>query len=181
MDFSEVFLGRYAPSGPVPAPYDWSELEARFGSALPDDYKALTGRLGAFAIDEFIGVLDPVSVVQLSVSGQEVLRAAHPGATGVPVWQEVGGGPDPGGLEMDRIPYEELVKVGSTDTGERIHWQKAGPHPNGWPLLVGSDGPWCRYHMTLSEFLIRAIDRDIELAWVTDDDWPGDEVDVAPW
>jgi hypothetical protein len=118
------------PADPLEAgrPDRWPEVEAKLGTALPDDFKAFTERYGSGKFDDFLYLFNPFAADpagNLLAASDTVLaayrgsRAKFPNRLPLPPW------PEPGGL----------LPLGRSDNGNELYWLTEGPPPS-WPVVA---------------------------------------------
>jgi len=155
------------PPRPVelpPHPGAWAEVEARLGTRLPRDYKALIERYGSVYVDQFLGICNPFSrSFGYNLECRlEMLR----------------GYVERHGLDDARafFPAEGgLLPFGTTDNGNNLFWQTSG-EPDAWHVVV-DDGGRPEYEVfhrqTMTDFLWQLLSRTASCQFFPED-FPGD-------
>lgn len=107
---------------------DWAAAEARLGTALPSDYKALADLFGPGAFDGFVQLYlpdDPYS--DLVEHAEHLTRFGK--ANGTDLWRPYGLHPTPGGL----------LQWADTEQADGFYWITDGPDPDRWPIVATAD------------------------------------------
>ncbi|MEV7520171.1 SMI1/KNR4 family protein [Streptomyces sp. NPDC091371] len=133
--------------------FDWADVEARLGTALPGDYKQLVELFGVGAFDGFLTLYLP----DARFPGEDIVRAAERGRAYGELWEPYEAYPAPGGL----------LEWASSEQADQCFWLTEGPDPDRWPVMVTEDVPdsWQRFDGTTAEFVYRMLtDRSHPLA-----------------
>ncbi|MFJ3307513.1 SMI1/KNR4 family protein [Streptomyces sp. NPDC086549] len=119
---------------------DWAAVEARLGTPLPCDYKALVETFGHGMFDGFHCVFMPDELVKTTELAAR-LGQAH--------WEPHPPFPAPGGL----VPWM------GNEHEQSFHWITEGPDPDRWPVYLSGDGPEAgdRFDCTATEYLYRHL------------------------
>jgi len=102
---------------------DWSQVEAKLGIVMPQDYKDFISIYGAVSILGFVNIINPIHVKSENLEAMDPLRLLRQNYGTeyypYPVY------PDPSGLLL----------WGITDNGDDIFWQTIGS-PEQWPIVI---------------------------------------------
>jgi hypothetical protein len=141
---------------PPSRPYDpgtpeqWDAMEAKLGTRLPSDFRAIAERYGGGTFDHFIHL---ASVGELSRAPRidELLDSSNM------TWDTRKGS----SYALPRGIYPKLgglLPCGVTDNGDLLHW-KTGGDPDRWTIaVVGARlGPVEEFKCGFAEFLVRAL------------------------
>jgi hypothetical protein len=111
------------PIAPVGAPFDWADVEARLGTALPADYKAYCDRYGHGAI-EAGWALSPRTPDSPDAFGDlfDTLLRDHLGKDGRPPYPARGG----------------LLAFATSELKATLWWRTDGA-PDAWPIVLEDD------------------------------------------
>ncbi|MFD7258627.1 SMI1/KNR4 family protein [Streptomyces sp. NPDC059874] len=125
--------------------FDWADVEARLGTALPGDYKRLVELFGFGAFDGFLTMRMP----DARFPREDIVRSAERSAAGRGLWEPYEAYPTPGGL----------LEWASSEQADQCFWLTDGPDPDKWPVLVTQDVPdsWVRFDGTTAEFVHRML------------------------
>ena len=152
----------------TPERHAWQGVEARIGTALPDDYKAFIERLGTGRIDDFLWVFNPFSdnthlnLVEQIAPQLENLRVLEKEFNERLPYALF---PDPGGL----LPFA------STDNGDVLFWRTVGT-PNHWTVVVNeARAPeYEEFASNMTDFLFNILTRTT-VCKTFPEDFPGDD------
>jgi hypothetical protein len=130
----------------------WDRVERSLGTELPLDYKELLATYGSGAVDGFLWILNPfaknhhLNLIHEGRAKLEALAALIHETVPYPLY------PNPNGL----------LPCAVTDNGDVMFWICSG-HPSEWNLAINEGrGPrWREYKLSLTDFLIRLISREL--------------------
>ncbi|NUS88023.1 MAG: SMI1/KNR4 family protein [Streptomyces sp.] len=126
---------------------DWTAVEERLGTALPEDFRRFLARYGAGTIDGMLIVLSPdpevPAVMPVSRLSPRVLEA--------PEWRQW----NPSHLGR-RHRAEDMLVWGLTAAADTLCWLTEDPDPQRWPVAVWArhGGGWNLYDCGMAEFLL---------------------------
>lgn len=135
---------------------DWLAVEARVGTALPADYKALVQAYGTGEFYEFMSVLNPFATHEfrnLLCVAEWRLRNYNECRRLMPEYFTVPAFPEPG----------RVYPWATTINGDELYWITEGP-PDGWGVMfieTRSSDP-LRFPMTTTEFLVALFTRTVD-------------------
>jgi hypothetical protein len=143
---------------------DWAVLEARLGTALPSDFRALAEAYPVLVIDEFLMVSLPRPGAEASwasrCQGDEILQD----------WYEMGD------ME-DYVPFPQpggLISWASSYSGDVFYWKTSPVDPDAWPVVVRTDNAdWIEFPVGAVEFLAGVCGRTIDVPGMPGD-FPSD-------
>lgn len=132
---------------PPPLTVDWTAVQERLGTALPDDYRQLAEIFGYGAFDGYLRFHVPDAQSNSLVQGAEFL--AEFGQTHPDFLAPYPVHPAPGGL----------LQWADTQQGHTTYWLTEGGDPNRWPILTIDDAhdEWRRFDGTTGEFIFRML------------------------
>ncbi|WP_405584983.1 SMI1/KNR4 family protein [Streptomyces sp. NBC_01190] len=133
--------------------FDWTSLEGRLATTLPEDYKWLVSTYGAGKFDDFMHVLQPTSPfpsIQLEYSWKrstEVLELLSEG---------------------EDIPYpiDTLHPVATSDNGDTIYWVgSADTDPGAWTITANGarNRNWPKFEGGIVSFLVGVLSGDVRM------------------
>ena len=142
------------PLVPEGAPFDWADVEARLGTALPADYKAYCDRYGHGAISANWGLSPVTPDCPESFSDLfDTLLRDYLGAGG-------------------RAPYPArggLLAFATSELRATLWWRTDGP-PDAWPIVLEDDaGDFTDLGMSATEALAMTLRGDGPLGWRDDE------------
>ena len=179
MDFSSRLVMRFKDDLAEVSFIDVHALELELGRSFPQDYLRVMQDLPQFSLDEYIGIMGPEGVVHSRAFDQENFSSAFRGREGFYI--DGGYGHVSVVEQGEFIPFTDLLKFGSTSTSTSMYWHMSAVESEGWPVVVGSQGVWYKYDATFSEFLYGLLHGSISCPLLVDEDWPGEEFEVAVW
>ncbi|MFH8574429.1 SMI1/KNR4 family protein [Streptomyces zaomyceticus] len=146
-------LTRIVPPPAERQPRAWPTIEARLGSALPEDFKDLVDTYGGGVFDETIWILEPdcadpdYDLLAMKVERAEVLDR---------LW-EIGPEPRPGQLEDDGAGLLPFAYI--EGTGAYLYWLTGeNVRPEDWTVLANAGrGPEWEYHPVSSARFILSV------------------------
>ncbi|MFF9066503.1 SMI1/KNR4 family protein [Streptomyces sp. NPDC014891] len=130
---------------PPPAerrPRAWPEVEARLGSALPEDFKDLVDTYGGGVFDETIWILEP----DCADPDHDLLVMKEERAEVLARLWEIGPEPRPERLEADGAGLLPFAYI--EGTGAYLYWLTGeDARPEDWTVLANAGrGPEWEYH-----------------------------------
>lgn len=141
----------WAEGGHQPPPHtvDWTAIEERLETALPDDYKQIAEIFGCGAFDGYLRLYVPdAPMISFDLVRSTELLAEF-------------------ALDHSRIyePYTVypatggLLEWAGTEQGHKAFWLTEGHDPNRWPILTTDDAhdKWERFDGTTGEFVFRML------------------------
>jgi hypothetical protein len=138
------------PQSPIDAAGDWTSVETRLRSTLPDDYKQYvetygTGSIGTMPVwilNAFTtNLIDQCDSIR---SAYRVLFSGSPHLQQFPIYPTTGG----------------LLCFGATGNGDYLHWLTEGA-PNKWKVIVYdlSDAEFSPVHGNCVQFVVNLIEQ----------------------
>ncbi|MER5357758.1 SMI1/KNR4 family protein [Streptomyces sp. NPDC002785] len=146
-------LTRIVPPPAEPRPRTWPEIEARLGTALPEDFKDLVDTYGGGVFDETIWILEPdcpsrdYNLLAMKDERAEVLAR---------LW-EIGPEPRPEQLAAEGTGLLPFAYI--EGTGAYLYWLtgKDGK-PEEWTVLANAGrGPEWEHHPVQATRFIRSV------------------------
>jgi len=146
------------PTAPaaVPARPNWSDIEEGIGVTLPRDYKQFVELYGTGLFAGLIRIFnafepDPYGELNSSIVRISAYLRQRRSDYGAKV-----------------VPYEVypsrpgLMAFGNDENGNELQWYTKG-RPNQWSVVVleGRGGRWQEFDCTMTEFLTRALTKEI--------------------
>lgn len=137
-----------------PHAVDWTAVEGRLGTALPDDYKQIAEVFGCGTFDGYL----QISVPDAPLASFDLVRHAEwlaEFALGHGAMREPYSiYPAPGGL----------LEWAGTEQAHQVYWLTEGPDPNRWPILTTGDAcdKWNRFDGTTGEFIFRMLTEPLQ-------------------
>jgi hypothetical protein len=170
------------PTEPVEGadPSQWAAVEARLGTALPEDYMAFAECFGSGTFDDFILPFTPTassmqqnlfSGIDLQLEARRLKRMNHPYDKKAIV-HPFALYPEPNGL---------LVWGSTASHGDYLYWHAQG-HPNQWKVVLYNlrDGRHQTFDQGMTDFLASLCSRSIH-SNLLPHDFPGpDPVRFVP-
>jgi hypothetical protein len=153
-------LTKLVPPPPHPLergqPATWDDVEARLGTPLPDDYKALINTYGTGSFNDFLYVFNPFASNRyrnLFALKDDILSAYAVSQHNFPDDFLDPEFPAAGGL----LPWAR------TDNGDEFYWKTEGS-PDTWSIVVieSRNAAQYRYHLTTTDFLVRLLSGTLE-------------------
>ncbi|MGW5777492.1 SMI1/KNR4 family protein [Streptomyces sp. NPDC003863] len=151
-------LTHLVPPPPERRPRAWPEVEARLGSALPEDFKDLVDAYGGGVFDETIWILEPdcaepdYDLVAMKEERAEVLAR---------LW-EIGPEPRPEPLEADGAGLLPFAYI--EGTGACLSWLTGeNTPPEDWTVLANAGrGPdWEHHPVPSARFILSVLTGEI--------------------
>jgi hypothetical protein len=142
---------------------DWQAVEAKLGTALPDDYKAFTQAYGSGKFDDFLWLFSPFAPPgpgNLVDERASTLDAYAESRTKFPERYPLPPFPEPGGV----------LPLGRSDNGDELYWVTEG-EPDEWQIaLFGSRStPYERHALGVTAFLAALLAGELETRVFPDD------------
>ena len=151
-------LTRIVPPPAERGPRAWPEVEARLGTALPEDFKDLVDTYGGGVFDETIWVLEPdcadrdYDLLAMKEERAEVLAR---------LWEI---GPEPRPVQLEAAGAGLLPFAYIEGTGAYLYWltSKDG-RPEDWTVLANAGrGPeWEHHPVQSTQFILSVITGEI--------------------
>jgi hypothetical protein len=134
---------------PPPHAVDWTTVEERLGTALPQDYKQIAEIFGSGAFDGYLRLYVPDALplsFDLVRSAERLAEFAVDHST---FWEPYSIYPAPGGL----------LEWAGTEQEHQVYWLTEGPDPNRWPILTTDEvrDKWERFDGSTAEFVFRML------------------------
>ncbi|GGZ39481.1 hypothetical protein GCM10010387_37150 [Streptomyces inusitatus] len=119
---------------------DWTAVESRLGTRLPNDYKRLHETFGEGLFDGFLNVHSPDDVIW---------HAEYAARVGQEPWEPHPPFPAPGGV----------LHWANNEHHQSFAWVTEGPDPDRWGLYATYEGPeeGIRFECTMTEFLFHQL------------------------
>lgn len=146
------------------AEIDWESVEARIGTSLPSDYKALVEIYGPGTFGNFLHVFQPVTpflTIELTYQAQrqeEILNYLRDQ-----------------GREIIPFTRGELMPVARTDNGDTLYWVKCPlGSPDAW-TITGNEARntiWPEFAGSITGFLYAVMSRALRFE-IFPTDFPG--------
>ncbi|MFF0594045.1 SMI1/KNR4 family protein [Streptomyces antibioticus] len=141
----------------------WVASEAYLGVGLPSDYKAFLDLYGPGSIDGYLSLSRPLEADASELERLWSLENWRRARLDAPDLYPYPFHPDPGGL----------ISWGSDEHGGEYYFLAAGPDPDEWRIVVGSEcNTWFETAGTFCDFLVRCFDR-VDRPPFMDRSWPG--------
>ncbi|MFE8017744.1 SMI1/KNR4 family protein [Streptomyces antibioticus] len=141
----------------------WVASEAYLGVGLPSDYKAFLDLYGPGSIDGYLSLSRPLEADASELERLWSLENWRRARLSAPDLYPYPFHPDPGGL----------ISWGSDEHGGEYYFLAAGPDPDEWRIVVGSEcNTWFETAGTFCDFLVRCFDR-VDRPPFMDRSWPG--------
>lgn len=134
---------------PPPHAVDWTAVEERLGTALPEDYKQIAEIFGCGAFDGYLRLYVPhAPLVSFDLVRQKEWLAEFAVDHGT-FWEPYSIYPAPDGL----------LEWAGTEQEHQVYWLTEGPDPNCWPILKTDEvrDEWERFDGTTGEFIFRML------------------------
>lgn len=157
------------PEAPVavPAQPDWARIETAIAVGLPRDYKQFVELFGSGLFAGFVRVFNAFDSGPYSNLEACILRVSEDLRQQREDYGE------------ERIPYDVyplrpgLMPWGNDENGNELQWHTKG-RPDEWSVVVleGRGGRWQEFPYSMTEFLSKALTKEIRCK-IWPRDWPG--------